>query len=141
MATAIQYAMLGKDGRYRKRNGGLTTSLSRANIVDTKKAAELIAEEYVGDYIPVYLSTADLSVPPPIQSVWLVKRYCQIYGLSIYGPYFTAGEASSMFNSIIWESDHSLLGKFEQTYEYSTVTAENRLGDKLEICEVKRAKL
>ena len=136
---STQYAIK-LDCKYIKRNGNLTNFLSKAHLVDTKKRAKELLDEHGGEIVEIFLSTADLSVPPPVQSVWLVKRYCQIYGLSIYGPFFTAKEANSMFNAIIDEADHSLLGKFVKYYG-AIMTAENRLGDKLEICEIKRAKL
>ena len=81
----------------------------------------------------------------PIDSIWLIKEINEIYGLKLMGPYFSHKEATDIFENIINNSQHSLLGRYfvaneHKEYSISVLRSyENRLRDKLLLCKVDRA--
>jgi len=81
--------------------------------------------------------------PLPLESVWLIKRVCQVNGLSIYGPFFTLKEAEEIYESEIVRSKNFILLEFKENnvnlpngvIKFAT----NRLRDEISLCRVNKA--
>lgn len=136
-----QYLVRKEDG-YLKENGKITNSLERAEIFPTKKRAQEYVDKYGGDVEPVYLSeTPPKHYPPSADEVFIVKRVCSVFGLSIYGPVFTYDEAIDLYNSELIRGE---IFPFREELAYAQngelKKASNKLGDELILCKITRAK-
>lgn len=134
-----QYVILKDDG-FLKENGKITSTIERAYIVSTKKIGQKLIDKYGGQLKEVYLSLNRPIYTTPLESVWLVKKTCQVNGLTVYGPFFTLKEAEELYKSEIVKSKNFPLLEFKEDH-YSSFSASNRLKDVIELCKITKAKL
>ena len=131
-----------KDGGYLKSDGKVTQSLERADICPTKKIAQELSSRYGGEVAPVYLSLLEPKFyPAPVDSVYLVKKICNVMGLTIYGPHFTVEESLTIYTD---ELNKETTFKYTEELCYASSgelkKARNKLGDELILCKVSKAR-
>lgn len=137
-----QYLIALNDG-YLKENGKVTSTIERAHIIPTKRAAQKLTDRYGGEIKEVYLSlTSPKPYTQPLECVYLIKKVCVVYGLTTYGPFFTLDEAMSIYNSELGR-DYAFPYKEELCYaqDGQMKRAANKLGDELTLCRINRAKI
>ena len=136
-----QYVIVKNDG-FLKGNGKVASTIERAHIVPTKKLAQELVDKYGGEIIEVYLSLTRPKPIQPLESVYLIKKVCVVYGLTIYGPFFTLDEAINVYNNEL-ERDCIFPYKEELCYaqDGQMKRAANKLGDELTLCRINRAKI
>lgn len=131
-----------KDGGYLKSDGKVTQSLERADICPTKKAAQDLSNKYGGEVAPVYLSLLEPKFyPPPVDAVYLVKKICNVMGLTIYGPHFTVEESLTIYTD---ELNKEATFKYAEELCYAEdgelKKARNNLGDELILCKISKVR-
>jgi hypothetical protein len=136
-----QYLVSKEDG-FLKENGKITSTIERAYIAPTKKLAQKCIDKYGGEIKTVYVCLNKPVYASPLESVWLIKRICQVNGLSIYGPFFSLKEAEEIYNSELVKSKNFTLLEFtENNINLSNGTiryASNRLRDEISLCRINK---
>ena len=140
-----QYIVLVDDG-FLKENGKVTTSIERAHILPTKKAANEFSKKHCGfiagklacEIKEVYLSTKKQEYIDPY--VYYVEKRCVVYGPTTT-IFFSYEKADDEYRRIL--SDDLVFpfkedGVLRYVDDKIIKRAENKLGDELLFCRVKR---
>lgn len=136
--------LIKKDDGYLKENGKITTTIERAFITPTKKSAQKYVDAYGGEIAPVYLYKNPIKyAKPPDERVWIVKKLCQVNGLTVMGPYFSQDEATNIYYDELKNCGHF---KYVEQLRYNLghgelKWAKNKLGDSIYLCEIRKAKI